>query len=432
MAPEDLEEASKEPASPISTGNSSASEPPADKYRHKRRKICWFVLAGAIAVALAFAIFVPVALFAAKRHQDQANAQLTNTTTAPGSNTTETNGRQWMVEVIRGVSKSEVLDYATSPQAQALSWLLNEDEQAIQSEARLLQRYAVLVGDQSMSAGGAVTASRSECDWTGVVCGNSSTVTGVAWARRGMKGTIPEEIRLLSNLTLLDLGENYLQGSLPEDLFALTNLEYLYLHSNQLTGTLSESFLQLSSLIRFYGGDNQFHGSLPKGLGSRGQGWAAARPLRWLSLRNNSLTGALPNSLNWRYMFWLDLGYNQFTGSIPLDWMHGDSSLINLRDLFVDHNQYSGTIPPSIVYLGNGRIDQLVLNDNLFSGEFLADYESASFLQTLHLHRNNFSAIDPGLCSHAKLGDESAELVSYTADCHVCWCLYYCDWCFDS
>ncbi|CAN1274167.1 Probable inactive receptor kinase At5g67200 [Linum perenne] len=89
--------------------------------------------------------------------------------------------------------------------------------------------------------------------------------------------------------------------------------------------------------------------------------------LRVLSLQNNSLTGPIP-----------DL-----------------SSLVNLKSLFLDHNYFSGSFPPSLASLH--RLRTLDLSFNSLSGSLPSWLTSLDRLNTLRLEWNRFNDSIPPL-----------------------------------
>jgi Leucine-rich repeat (LRR) protein len=62
-------------------------------------------------------------------------------------------------------------------------------------------------------------------------------------------GSIPEWMGTnLTNLVLLDLGDNELEGTIPESLGKLDKLSFLLLNGNNLNGTVPGSFDQLDNI----------------------------------------------------------------------------------------------------------------------------------------------------------------------------------------
>jgi len=63
----------------------------------------------------------------------------------------------------------------------------------------------------------------------------------------------------------------------------------------------------------------------------------------------------------------MDLGHNKFSGTLPLELR---TEYVLLRHLYLDHNDFLGTLPESDVVTGQGRINTLYVNDNKLSGPF--------------------------------------------------------------
>jgi len=104
------------------------------------------------------------------------------------------------------------------------------------------------------------------CDWYGLFCRNDDDVIEINMYYNTLRGSIPSELGLLTNLERLDLDDNSLTGSIPSELGLLNNLGSLYLYLNSLTG------------------------SIPSELG-------LLTNLEYLILHYNSLTGTMPNEV---------------------------------------------------------------------------------------------------------------------------------------
>ncbi|XP_034700938.1 probable LRR receptor-like serine/threonine-protein kinase At1g56140 [Vitis riparia] len=81
-------------------------------------------------------------------------------------------------------------------------------------------------------------------------------------------GVIPDELRNLTFLTNLNLGQNYLTGPLSASIGNLTRMQYLSMGINALSGELPKELGQLTDLRSFAFGTNNFSGSLPSELGN--------------------------------------------------------------------------------------------------------------------------------------------------------------------
>jgi hypothetical protein len=310
-------------------------------------------------------------------------------------------------------------------QGQALLWLLDAlYVNPTESPDAIRQRYAMTVLDRATHGGGSrVTRVHDhECDWTGVSCTNG-TVTTVNWAGSSLTGFLPEEISVLSSMTTLDLGENSLKGPLPDGLFQCTSLEYLYLHQNEFSGSLSEDFSNLYDLQRLYLGQNAFTGNLPQGFGttlSRG-----VRPLRFLSVHDNDLTGPIPQNWNLRFLYLLDLSHNRLSGNLPLDW--GDAGLARVKLVYIDHNELSGPVPSTYPSMGNGRMELFHLSDNQLTGQMPGGFNPVFFISSFEFQNNLFSSMDPTICNSLVWGTAQGEITNFHADCDICICHVFCD-----
>lgn len=133
-----------------------------------------------------------------------------------------------------------------SPEEQALAYLIDIDPAAIDAEEtkRLRQRYALLSllyhqsSNSDWEAEGWASALH-ECEWDEISC-EAHTVTKLSLCCDSLRGTIPEDLALLTAVTSFDLGGNFLTGPFPESLAQLTNLQQFFVGGNSLTGTLPE------------------------------------------------------------------------------------------------------------------------------------------------------------------------------------------------
>ena len=123
----------------------------------------------------------------------------------------------------------------SSPQAQAITWLVSDFGDLHQDELQDInveQRFALLVFAMSCNfrywnsiAPWIMTAPKThECQWAGVTCSTFNEVTSVDLIGVGASGTIPEEIAVLSHLIHLDVSKNSIEGFLPKTLFQMKTL----------------------------------------------------------------------------------------------------------------------------------------------------------------------------------------------------------------
>lgn len=125
------------------------------------------------------------------------------------------------------------------------------------------------------------------------MCG-SCCFTGNSW----LSGTIPDGLRRLRRVMLINLANNWINGTLPTWLPELTELRVLNLGSNQGGNEASSSSDSQEEMLGLLG-------SIPKGLQKLAK-------LRELNLEANSLTGELPRDLcgggktafQWQLLWW--------------------------------------------------------------------------------------------------------------------------------
>jgi hypothetical protein len=118
-------------------------------------------------------------------------------------------------------------------------------------------------------------------DWSGMTNMGLLNLSG-----NSLSGTIPP-IAALSRLRTLVLSNNRLTGSIPP-LANLTLLDVFFADNNRLTGTIPP-LTGMTALLAFVVNDNQLTGSLPELV-------VVVPNLKTLRVRNNQLTGPLPNA----------------------------------------------------------------------------------------------------------------------------------------
>ena len=201
------------------------------------------------------------------------------------------------------------------------------------------------------------------CRWRGIRCNDGGSVIEI-----NMGGIyLGEKFRKFNfssfpNLEGLDLYNTGLQGSIPPEIGTLSKLTFLFLQANNLTGNLPLSLTNLTQLERF-------------------------------SIYNNLISGSIPNELgDLKNLVRLDLGLNKLTGPIPstLDIF---TNLHNLKSLFLDSNQFNGSIPPKIGNMKNLTI--LYLSNNRIVGEIPSTIGRLTSLSTFRLDSNQINGPIP-------------------------------------
>lgn len=128
--------------------------------------------------------------------------------------------------------------------------------------------------------------------WNGVTISNGR-VTAIALNRRGLTGTIPEEVRFLTEMTNFNLGNNTISGEIPFGIGDFSKLLYLVLNGNQLSGSIPQTITKLNLLRTLNLANNNLEGNIPTGLGP-------LIALTSLQVQNNRLTGSIPQDLKSR------------------------------------------------------------------------------------------------------------------------------------
>lgn len=174
----------------------------------------------------------------------------------------------------------------------------------------------------------------------------SSKLFDLHIAGSGLTGPFPTEILQLVSLQKLFLEDNRLNGQLPTEISNLTNLVKLGLKGNDIVGTIPTEIGLLTRLDNLDISLNRLSGFLPSELGrltklvvlnlaaqesySKITGplypFDTIPTMQYLNVSQNSLIGKLPTdllaSVNKRSTssFTVDLSYNSFTGSIPIEF----------------------------------------------------------------------------------------------------------------
>uniref|UniRef100_A0A0D9ZQP3 non-specific serine/threonine protein kinase n=1 Tax=Oryza glumipatula TaxID=40148 RepID=A0A0D9ZQP3_9ORYZ len=188
-----------------------------------------------------------------------------------------------------------------------------------------------------------------------------------------LSGSIPKELGNLTNLIILALGSNNFSGPLPSELGNLDKLTELYIDSAGLSGELPSSFSKLTKVKKLWASDNNFTGQIPDYIGS----WN----LTDLRFQGNSFQGPIPATLSKLVQLTsLDLSFNNITGQVP-EAMLG---LNSLSFLFLGNNNLSGSLPSS----KGPSLTTLDFSYNQLSGNF-PSWANEKNLQ-LNLVANNF------------------------------------------
>jgi hypothetical protein len=138
----------------------------------------------------------------------------------------------------------------------------------------------------------------------------------------------------------------------------------------------------------------------------------------------------MPRDLNLRFLYYLDISYNEFSGSLPPEWGVGAGSMVRMRHFHVDHNLFTGQIPATYPQMGNGRIEQFTANDNSFTGIMPGNWPRDDHISSMEIQNNNFSGLggsgDLGVGICRLIVFNGGEMINFDADCEICNCDYFC------
>ncbi|KAF7082445.1 hypothetical protein CFC21_086317 [Triticum aestivum] len=172
-----------------------------------------------------------------------------------------------------------------------------------------------------------------------------------------LDGPIP---KLPINLTSFDLSGNRVIGPLPSD-FGAPLLEKLVLYDNMISGAIPSSLCKLQSLQLLDLSRNNLNGSITDCLVNESSTNMTGLSIANLSLRNNNLSGEFPSLLQkCPRLIFLDLGHNQFSGTLPA-WI--GEKLLSLSFLRLRSNMFYGPIPVELSKLVNLQYLDLAYNN---------------------------------------------------------------------
>ncbi|CAL1402555.1 unnamed protein product [Linum trigynum] len=214
-----------------------------------------------------------------------------------------------------------------------------------------------------------------------------SELTFLVLSSNQITGKLPSQQLKFPRLSTIDLSSNNFEGPLP---MWSTNASVLYLQDNKFSGSIPENFGKLMPrLQKVYLSQNQLVGKIPSSM-------CDMQELQILSLRNNRVSGEIPDCWYHSFMFWaIDVSNNSLTGKIPASF----GSLRSLSILLLSSNRFDGEIPASLQNCTG--LTSMDLGNNRFSG-VLPSWIGTKFqsLFMLNLQLNSFSGpIFPQFCS---------------------------------
>ncbi|XP_009786200.2 receptor-like protein EIX2 [Nicotiana sylvestris] len=255
----------------------------------------------------------------------------------------------------------------------------------------------------------------------------------------GIEGAMPREVGNVTKLRILDLSYNNLNSTIPNWIYRCQDLVSLSLGESNIEGVVSNAISNLSSIIGIELFGNMLSGKLPGKLSKlqwlnlsgnlfKGEVFELfnSSSFLWvLKLRNNSLTGTLPESLGQLPMLEeFDISNNRLEGVVTeshftkltqLTDFYASNNNLTLKMLNLSHNQFVGEVPTIstpynwLMLLGSNNFSgplplvsrnvfEIDLSNNSFSGglsHFLCETNKNYKFKFLNLEGNDLSGEIP-------------------------------------
>lgn len=298
------------------------------------------------------------------------------------------------------------------------------------------------------------------CSWYGVTCEggkkDNHTVTELDFTGNNLKGTILSSVFELSSLQHLNLKDNHVfmtfdkidqaekleklylsnidignvdgigkapalkelhltnndfTGPFPDDIFDLSaTLESLYIAYNSFSGPLSPKLGTMKKLKEFYAYGNDFTGKIPTEI-------AKLDDLETIVLAENLLSGSLSEEFSSMKSLKLFSIFRRLKAGPKL---HGPlpsfSNLPQLQGLYLDYNQFSGTIPDNFL-AASLNVDLVTLGHNELTGDVPKSLASFDSIQ-LQMEGNKLTGLDKKFCDLEEWMDGFVE--QYDCDAIMC------------
>ncbi|CAA3003201.1 probable LRR receptor-like serine threonine-kinase At3g47570 [Olea europaea subsp. europaea] len=199
-------------------------------------------------------------------------------------------------------------------------------------------------------------------------------------------GPIPYSVFNISTIKRMALSFNQFSGHLPSTMgLSVPNLEELHLVQNKLSGVIPSSITNSSKLNFLFLGSNSFSGIMPNFVNL----WNLKDLLK-LNLSYNSFRGSLPLEIkNLKVVNEVDLSWNQFTADIP----SSIGSMQSLMSISFAHNKFQGSIPLSLRNIIS--LESLDVSYNSISGVIPTSLEALNYLRYFDVSHNRLEGEIP-------------------------------------
>ncbi|KAE8716673.1 putative receptor protein kinase TMK1 [Hibiscus syriacus] len=234
------------------------------------------------------------------------------------------------------------------------------------------------------------------CNWAHVACENSR-VTRIQIPSQSVGGTLPPDLKNLSELTTFEVMNNQITGAIPS-LAGLSQLEVANFHTNNFSSFPPDYFTGLTSLTSIVLDYNKFEPwEIPQSI-------KEATSLRTFSANGANIQGRFPiffDSTTFPSLAKLHLAMNKLEGGLPAE-LGGTM----IQSLWVNGQSLNGTIE---VIQNMPSLTEVWLHGNQFVGP-LPDFSNLTQLANLSVRDSQFTGVVP----LSLLNLESLHLVNLT------------------
>ncbi|XP_074560362.1 leucine-rich repeat receptor protein kinase HPCA1-like [Curcuma longa] len=229
-------------------------------------------------------------------------------------------------------------------------------------------------------------------NWVGLNCSNLH-INKIILPGLNISGTLSEDIQNLTELVILDLSSNKgLGGQIPRTIGNLVKLQRLILFGCRFSGSIPPELGMLASLRFLSVGSNRLNGSIPSEIGN-------LTSLFFFDITRNRISGSLPISNGTKLGLNLltkcqhfHFGNNNLSGSIPEELFHSE---MILKHMLFDHNQFTGSIPPTLGLVTT--ITALRFDRNRLTEAVPSNLNNLTILSELQINDNQLSGPLPNL-----------------------------------
>ncbi|KAE8661490.1 putative receptor protein kinase TMK1 [Hibiscus syriacus] len=219
------------------------------------------------------------------------------------------------------------------------------------------------------------------CQWAKVDC-QENRITRIQIPSKNIGGTLPPELKNLTQLTIFEVMNNKINGPIPS-LAGLTQLQEANFHNNNFSSFPPDFFTGLTSLTAIHLDNNPLEPwEIPKSL-------KEATYLKTFSANNANIKGKIPGFFDpetFPSLTELHLASNNLEGELPVEF---SGSMI--QSLWVNGQSLNGTIQ---VIRNMSSLTEVWLHESKFSGP-LPDFSMLTQLRNLSLRDNHFTGIVP-------------------------------------